>query len=207
MNLYLDNIRRLFSDKNEEIYQALLEKKDWIFQSFYCIGSFDSNRDAEDIIEGKLRFRKLYLNPDEFSDHGNYLMTEEILRQFRFLYLYKNIPDCESGDEFIIRYDFRKLNDREYMMLFPNLYPCLKKDERACSEEDDLIASMKRAMDDSLGDAVLIMGEKDLTDSCFPCRAVGEIFIPSSLNVGYRAPLRLLCAKLNIPCKEIDYDK
>lgn len=207
MNRYLNNIRRLFSDKNEEIYQALLEKKDWIFQEYYCIGSFDSNQDVEDIIDGKLRLRKLYIDPQQFSDREKLSMTEETLKQFRFLYLYRNLPKCEHSDEFVIRYDFRKLNDREYKMLFPNLYPCLSETDRDSVEEDRLVASMKRAMDDSLGDAVLIMNEQDLIDSCFPCRAVGEIFIPSSLEAGYSTPLRLLCAKLNISCKEVNYDQ
>ena len=68
MEKYLLNLRELFSQDKKIIYKALLEKKDWINKSFYVVGSLSSNEDLEDIFDNRLRFKKLYINPELKQD-------------------------------------------------------------------------------------------------------------------------------------------
>lgn len=190
MNLYLKNLRNLFSDDDKIMYRALLEKKEWINHSFFVVGSLMDNQDIEDIFDRKIRFKKLLIN-------------QEVNDNYRVLYLYDKRPETINDDEFVIKYDFSLLNEREYKMLFANFYPCLTQEDIALKEESSLVKIMKTFMRDDLGDKVIIMDNNDLISSCFPCQIISEIVIYKNLQEGYKMHLRLLCEKLHIKCLEV----
>lgn len=185
MKYYLENLRNLFCDDDSVVYKALLEKKDWINNSFYIVGSFQDNKDIEDIFEQRIRFRKLYL------EHTKY-------EAFRVLYLFDNFPETLSDDEFIIKYDFKRLTEQEFKILFANFYPCLNQEERLIEEENPQVQDMKLYMNKDLGDNVIILDQMNLKDSCFKCHVIEKIIAPKSLNAGYLVYLKLLCEKLHI---------
>ena len=114
MEKYLLNLRELFSEDKKIIYKALLEKKDWINKSFYVVGNLSTNEDLEDIFDNRIRFKRLYINPELKKD----IQDEELkqVEDFRVLYLFDNPPEIVSNDEFVIKYDFSYLLDREYKM-------------------------------------------------------------------------------------------
>ena len=201
MEKYLLNLRELFSQDKKIIYKALLEKKDWINKSFYVVGSLSTNEDLEDIFDNRLRFKKLYINPELKQD----IQDEELkqVQEFRVLYLFNNPPEVIANDEFVIKYDFSYLLDREYKMLFANFYPCLNKDEILQKEEDRFVQSMKLFMSKDLGDNVILMNNQELTSSCFYCKVIKEIQVNKNLLDGYLIQLRLACQKLNIPLVEV----
>lgn len=201
MEKYLLNLRELFSQDKKIIYKALLEKKDWINKSFYVVGSLSSNEDLEDIFDNRLRFKKLYINPELKQD----IRDEELkqVQEFRVLYLFNNPPEVIANDEFVIKYDFSYLLDREYKMLFANFYPCLNKDEILQKEEDRFVQIMKLFMSKDLGDNVILMNNQELTSSCFYCKVIKEIQVNKNLLDGYLIQLRLACQKLNIPLVEV----
>ncbi len=201
MEKYLLNLRELFSQDKKIIYKALLEKKDWINKSFYVVGSLSSNEDLEDIFDNRLRFKKLYINPELKQD----IQDEELkqVQEFRVLYLFNNPPEVIANDEFVIKYDFSYLLDREYKMLFANFYPCLNKDEILQKEEDRFVQIMKLFMSKDLGDNVILMNNQELTSSCFYCKVIKEIQVNKNLLDGYLIQLRLACQKLNIPLVEV----
>ena len=201
MEKYLLNLRELFSQDKKIIYKALLEKKDWINKSFYVVGSLSSNEDLEDIFDNRLRFKKLYINPELKQD----IQDEELkqVQEFRVLYLFNNPPEVIANDEFVIKYDFSYLLDREYKMLFANFYPCLNKDEILQKEEDRFVQIMKLFMSKDLGDNVILMNDQELTSSCFYCKVIKEIQVNKNLLDGYLIQLRLACQKLNIPLVEV----
>lgn len=203
----LQNLRQLFSDDNNIMYKAILEKKDWILKPMYVVATLSSNSDIEDIFERRLRFKKAYLDGDAFSNKESYLEAfDRFNNQFRVLYLYNEIPFVNDESDFVIEYDFRKLTDNEYKILFANFYPTLNETERKESEDDDLIYLLKQAMDDRLGDASIILDLNNLQESCFFSNVLNKIIISNHLNEGYKMHLKLLCEKLNITLKEITYD-
>lgn len=201
MEKNLLNLRELFSEDKKIIYKALLEKKDWINKSFYVVGNLSTNEDLEDIFDNKIRFKRLYINPELKKD----IQDEELkqVEDFRVLYLFDNPPEIVSNDEFVIKYDFSYLLDREYKMLFANFYPCLNKEEILQKEEDRFVQIMKLFMSKDLGDNVILMNNQELTSSCFYCKVIKEIQVNSNLLEGYLIQLRLTCQKLNIPLVEV----
>lgn len=201
MEKYLLNLRELFSEDKKIIYKALLEKKDWINKSFYVVGNLSTNEDLEDIFDNRIRFKRLYINPELKKD----IQDEELkqVEDFRVLYLFDNPPEIVSNDEFVIKYDFSYLLDREYKMLFANFYPCLNKEEILQKEEDRFVQIMKLFMSIDLGDNVILMNNQELTSSCFYCKVIKEIQVNSNLLEGYLIQLRLTCQKLNIPLVEV----
>lgn len=201
MEKYLLNLRELFSEDKKIIYKALLEKKDWINKSFYIVGNLSTNEDLEDIFDNRIRFKRLYINPELKKD----IQDEELkqVEDFRVLYLFDNPPEIVSNDEFVIKYDFSYLLDREYKMLFANFYPCLNKEEILQKEEDRFVQIMKLFMSKDLGDNVILMNNQELTSSCFYCKVIKEIQVNSNLLEGYLMQLRLTCQKLNIPLVEV----
>lgn len=201
MEKYLLNLRELFSEDKKIIYKALLEKKDWINKSFYVVGNLSTNEDLEDIFDNRVRFKRLYINPELKKD----IQDEELkqVEDFRVLYLFDNPPEIVSNDEFVIKYDFSYLLDREYKMLFANFYPCLNKEEILQKEEDRFVQIMKLFMSKDLGDNVILMNSQELTSSCFYCKVIKEIQVNSNLLEGYLIQLRLTCQKLNIPLVEV----
>ena len=201
MEKYLLNLRELFSEDKKIIYKALLEKKDWINKSFYVLGNLSTNEDLEDIFDNRIRFKRLYINPELKKD----IQDEELkqVEDFRVLYLFDNPPEIVSNDEFVIKYDFSYLLDREYKMLFANFYPCLNKEEILQKEEDRFVQIMKLFMSKDLGDNVILMNNQELTSSCFYCKVIKEIQVNSNLLEGYLIQLRLTCQKLNIPLVEV----
>lgn len=201
MEKYLLNLRELFSEDKKIIYKALLEKKDWINKSFYVVGNLSTNEDLEDIFDNRIRFKRLYINPELKKN----IQDEELkqVEDFRVLYLFDNPPEIVSNDEFVIKYDFSYLLDREYKMLFANFYPCLNKEEILQKEEDRFVQIMKLFMSKDLGDNVILMNNQELTSSCFYCKVIKEIQVNSNLLEGYLIQLRLTCQKLNIPLVEV----
>ena len=170
MEKNLLNLRELFSEDKKIIYKALLEKKDWINKSFYVVGNLSTNEDLEDIFDNRIRFKRLYINPELKKD----IQDEELkqVEDFRVLYLFDNPPEIVSNDEFVIKYDFSYLLDREYKMLFANFYPCLNKEEILQKEEDRFVQIMKLFMSKDLGDNVILMNNQELTSSCFYCKVI-----------------------------------
>lgn len=201
MEKNLLNLRELFSEDKKIIYKALLEKKDWINKSFYVVGNLSTNEDLEDIFDNRIRFKRLYINPELKKD----IQDEELkqVEDFRVLYLFDNPPEIVSNDEFVIKYDFSYLLDREYKMLFANFYSCLNKEEILQKEEDRFVQIMKLFMSKDLGDNVILMNNQELTSSCFYCKVIKEIQVNSNLLEGYLIQLRLTCQKLNIPLVEV----
>lgn len=201
MEKNLLNLRELFSEDKKIIYKALLEKKDWINKSFYVVGNLSTNEDLEDIFDNRIRFKRLYINSELKKD----IQDEELkqVEDFRVLYLFDNPPEIVSNDEFVIKYDFSYLLDREYKMLFANFYPCLNKEEILQKEEDRFVQIMKLFMSKDLGDNVILMNNQELTSSCFYCKVIKEIQVNSNLLEGYLIQLRLTCQKLNIPLVEV----
>ena len=199
MERFFNNLINLFSDDNQVMYRALLEKKDWILSKFYIIATLENDCDFEDIIEGRIRFKKVLIDPNIFTDKELYKECDSLfLNQYRCLYLYNQIPDVESDEDFIICFDFNYVDNESYKILFPNFYPCFYRDYLIKSTGIKEADILKGAMDKALGDNVIILSNDNLDNSTFKCNVVSEIIVPNTLKSGYKTALSLLCSKLDI---------
>ena len=193
MKIDLINLRNLYSNDDKIVLSAINEKKDWINQNFYLILSLVNSQDIADLFDGKLRFKKLYIDPS-LCKNDEFEKINKEFEKFRVLYLYDTIPDIIDENEFVLKINFQKLSHREYMMLFANFYHCLSKKEILIEE---------KAMVKDLGDNVIIMDEENLVNSCFSCRVEEEIIYNDNLNKGYLSYLSLTCEKLHISMRKI----
>lgn len=202
MKIDLINLRNLYSNDDKIVLTAINEKKDWINQNFYLILSLVNSQDIADLFDGKLRFKKLYIDPS-LCKNDEFEKINKEFEKFRVLYLYDTIPDIIDENEFVLKINFQKLSHREYMMLFANFYHCLSKKEILIEEDNNLINLLKKAMVKDLGDNVIIMDEENLVNSCFSCRVEEEIIYNDNLNKGYLSYLSLTCEKLHISMRKI----
>lgn len=202
MNKYLSNFNKLFSDNDQDVYQAVLEKKDWILNRYYIIGTYSNNTYIEDCFEGRLRFSKLMINSSLFDFNGQ--ITEEknkiFNERYRVCYLNNNLPELDDVNDFIIEINFNKLNDSQYRELFANFYPCLdEKEIKKAYRGNDLLLAMNK----NIGDNVLIMDIFNLIDGCYNCRVIESIFIHRNADLEIKALFRKMCDNLNINYGEI----
>ncbi len=118
----LQNMMMLYSESDSEVYQALLNKKDWINNVYYVKGHLDTKEDSrkrihylfiEALLDDVLLFR--LLNKNDVHDYRLDIWNE----QYRILDLYEKRPhDCP----FAVAYDFSNLDRQAYNMLMPNFY-------------------------------------------------------------------------------------
>lgn len=198
MNRYLENFYDLFSEDSSVSYRALLKKKDWLTERcFYLVCTLEDTRDVEDLFDGLLRFRRLYVNPERFAGNESLYqrVSEAFDRCFRVLYLSEELPEL-GREEFAVRLDFRKLSDGEYRRLFANFYPCIPDKEIPLPKGEEAVQLLPLAMDEALGDAVLILDVSELKESCFSCRVVSALIAPSSAPAEYLLPLERTAASL-----------
>ena len=204
MNKYLENFYRLYSEDDKVVYQAVLEKRNWILKEFFIVCSLVDNRDIEDILDGNLRFRKLYVNPNLFNGDNEKckLVNDAFNSQLKVLYLWEKIPFCEE-DEFIVKLDFKKLDDLMYKRLFANFFPCFKTKEIPIPQSEEIDQIIPVAMENSLGDAVIVLDDDQLIDNCLNVRVISEIIVPSSLNEGFIPYLQQISKAINVTLRRL----
>lgn len=169
MNKFLKNFYNLYSEDNQVCYKAILEKKDWLFQTLYIPIHF-----KETIEDGKSLYLELYGLLDssfEFSkleyskDIFGSLDLEKVLKitsnfneKFRFLKLINKIPSSFEEDTFYVEVNMPKMEDKVYKELVANFYPCLSKEELELTfNENDDLELLKLAMIGDINEWVLIL--------------------------------------------------
>lgn len=207
MNCYIKNFFDLFSDDENILYQALIEKKDWILKEFYLVFNFENVEDLDAIAQGHLRFKKLLIDPNIFSGDNKKtsLINEKFNENYRVLYLDDAMPVFDSENEFCIKFDFNKLSDREYKILFANFYPCV--DEKVIIENyhGDEMSLLMLSMNRLIGDNVLIMDKTYLTEKDeFACNVVSKVIYNSKLQERFKTVLMSLKDLLCIDFEEVE---
>ncbi len=204
MNEYIKNFYQLFSEDDNEVYQALILKKDWILHSFYLICSLDSKNDIEDILQGRIKFKKLMINPYLYDDNQELTLKNSNLfnDKYRVLYLNETKPIIDGKREFILKLDFNKLMDNEYKLLFANFYPTIEEEIIKKELTDDEKSLILSAMDRGLGENVIIIDKQYLKDDYLYIHLEEEIIFSSILEDKFKEVLKQLSKILSIKYKE-----
>jgi len=206
MNCYIKNFFDLFSDDEKVLYQALIQKKDWILKEFYIVFNFENAGELEAIAQGHLHFKKLLIDPNLFDGNNDKatLMSESFNRNYRVIYLNDEMPFFDSENEFCIKFDFNKLSDREYKILFANFYPCVDEKVIIDNYHEDDASLLLLSMNNFIGDNVLIMDKTYLTDNDeFACNVVSKVIYNSKLQDRFKAVLISLKDVLHIDLEEV----
>ena len=174
MNKYLDNFNRLFSDDDKIVYQAILEKKDWIFSPLYWPGNLDISLDEQ----GKKHFKfleSLFDNVILFKKSKN-----ELARNFRYVKFLTSIINEEEA-MFYIEYDFTRIDEKGYRAVVANYYPCLNEEELHIDySSKDTKEVLKTMMIGENNESVIILDENALINDAFFAPIIRKIFVNES---------------------------
>ncbi len=163
MNQNLLNFKNLFSDDKKIVYQAILEKKDWINDVFYSDYSF-----AKKIENGKEIYEDLFslLN-------NSLLLKDDKSENFAYRYFNKTKKYVKKEGHFLVGYDFSKLDIDSYKELFANFYPCIKQSDFV-EFNDDIQNQLEKIMI-SDEDYVLILDKNNLFNNGYPIKVLCKI--------------------------------
>ena len=208
MNKYLENFYNLYSDDDQTVYKAVLDKQTWLNKEFYLIMQLSNNSDLEDLFERRLRFKRLYLNPGFFSgDDELYKEANQYFNDnFRVLYLFDEMPSIDERYEFIIKIDFRKLPISSYRMLFSNYFPCIDQREIPEVKDSSLESLFPLSMNKELGDGVIILDNNALIDNTFPANVLSEIIMGAHMNDGFEVYLKKASEALGVNFRRLKKD-
>lgn len=161
MHKYLDNYYRLFSENDQEVYKAVLEKKDWILVPLFLPGDLTMEKDEggnnhffalEALFNDVLLFKKL---------------DDERLKNFRYIKFKKNLSG-NNHPHFYIEYDFNKIDQKGYQTVVANFYHCLNKKELEIQKESsDVKELLKLFMIGEENEAVIVLDESNLLNNAF----------------------------------------
>lgn len=173
MNKYLDNFNRLFSDDDKIVYQAILEKKDWICRPLYLLGNLDITIDEQ----GKKHFKfleSLFDNVILFKKSKN-----ELASNFRYVKFLTSIINEEGM--FYIEYDFTRIDEKGYRAVVANYYPCLNEEELHIDySSKDTKEVLKTMMIGENNESVIILDENALINDAFFAPIIRKIFVKES---------------------------
>lgn len=171
LNGYLDNLNRLFSDDDAVSFQALLEKKNWLFRKLFVPIRFDREEIDGEVVYPEIHalsdsafvFKKLDYDRTLFSaiEYDRALkLIGDFNAEYRFLYL-KDYPDF-GEEELYAEADMKRIDERAYRELVGNFYPCFVNPEEAGLVFDSRpVELLKLAMVRKNG-YVLILGKESL---------------------------------------------
>ena len=182
MNPILKNLEDLFSEDKKIVYQALNNKRDDILHSFYLL----LNNDEETLNllkDGYLPFTKLFINPSLVNKEIYNQVFDAFNNNFRVCYFYKNLDvSYLASDQIIVKVNFKDLDKASYLVTFPNFYQTLPAKEITLNNNLTTIDLIKLALDDNLGDYVLIMDASLTKNNRFYLPFCEEVYFPADFD-------------------------
>ena len=173
MNKYLDNFNRLFSDDDKVVYQAILEKKDWLFHPLYLSGNLDITLDEQ----GKKHFKfleSLFDNVILFKKSKN-----ELANNFRYVKFSNDLSNEEAL--FFIEYDFTRIDEKGYHAIVANYYPCLSEEELHIDYSSKSVKEvLKTMMIGENNESVIILDQSALINDAFFAPIIRKVFVKES---------------------------
>ena len=138
------NFINLFSNDKKVIYSALVEKKDWILRNYYIELDFKSEN-----VDGREIYPKIfaildggvYFTPCKLEDEKEDMLVS--LTSYLDLFEKEYIPFNKGC--FYVGLSFKRIDDKVYKELFPNIYPKFNEGEFKRTD-DNLINCAKRKL-------------------------------------------------------------
>lgn len=195
MHKYLDNFNRLFDEDDNIVYQAILEKKDWILVPLYLQGDLSISLDAN----GQKHFYFL----ESLFDDTIIFKKLETLQDNNFRYA-KFKTKIDNQALFYIEYDFRLIDDKGYQSLVANFYPCLSKKDLNINEESTEVKEiLKQYMIGQEDERVIILDKNALLNERFFAPVIKRILVQKKAPQEVREVLEALANEKKIEIKEI----
>lgn len=210
MNKFLKNFKDLYSDDDNVVYQALLEKKDWILQDLYMPGdltitvSEDGSKHfkmLEDLVNDSI-----LLDSYPFMDNI-YKGMNEGFKNLRYKVFFKNIKKNRTN-LFWVKYDFASITKSNYQRLVANYYPRLKEEELEIGTSDfaSLLDAMKVLMIGDEDESIIILHTDDLSDQYMEAPKIKTIVVHSSAAKEIKEALKQVAKAKNCEYEEANYE-
>ncbi len=210
MNKYLKNFYNLYSLDDKVCYQAILEKKDWIFKKLYVPITFiceeKNNKtiypEIYSLLDKAFYFKKLGYEKELF-DKVNYNVTFELINKFnskfRYLNLLDNIDFTFDKDVFFAEIDPFSMDDQVYKNLVANFYPCFNSTQELELKYDssDQLEIIKLAMFQKRG-YVLILSNEVLLNNCLYLPIIKKIHYLNKMDKEKINLIREICKQINV---------
>ncbi len=208
MNEYVDNFLRLYSDKQEEVYQAFLEKKEWILNQFYVPGDFEieskaNNEEGFALLEAVLEDCLLF-NPYKFVSNNEDVMA--VFNSYLNLVVYKEMKKNKQP-YFWIKYDFSLMDKESYNALAANIYPRLAEEELDIDGDFlKLTECLKLMMIGEEHEHIIIVSKSATKNNRVKAPKLLEFIVHKEAPVEVKETLKKLALLKNAIYKEADYE-
>ena len=210
MNKYLKNFYNLYSLDDKVCYQAILEKKDWIFRKLYVPITFISEEkdnktiypEIYSLLDRAFYFKKLGYENELFSS-VNYEVAFELINEFNSKFRYLNLLDkidfSFDKDVFFAEIDPFSMDDQIYKNLVANFYPCFDSTRELELKYDssNQLEILKLAMFQKHG-FVLILSNDALLNNCLYLPIIKKIHYYNKMDKEKINSIREICKQLDI---------
>lgn len=220
MNKYILNFYDLHSPKDEIVYRAVLEKKDWMFRKlfFECdfreleVDGVVTYPDLFGLMDQSFVFHKLNLNPSNFEKHEKDIkrINTAFNAKYRIRYCSEKIVKRNNNSSFYVEMDFSKLDKKAYNDLVCNFFPCVSniKDLDLFFDENNEVDLLKYPMIGEDGNWVFILDANLLVnDRCYMQNCLKKIHYDSSMLDEEKIKTLKEIADANLIEAEDYYDK
>ncbi len=209
MNYFLINLYKLYSFDDSVSYQAILEKKNWMFQKLYVPISFKAK-----IVNQKDIYEELYALIDQAfvfkslsyqkSKYGNYdskkvkKMIDIFNQNYSYLYLTNVIDFDTEKDIFYAEIDLSKISQETYKILVANFFPCLKEEELEIKLDlTSIVEILKLAMLNEKGFVFILENDKLLDKKLF-LPVIKKLHYQSNLDQEKVETIEEIARRLNV---------
>ena len=215
MNPFIRNFTQLFSNNQNEVYKAILIKKDWMFKKLYFPVTFDfvleegkeMYYDLYSLVDQSILFKKVTLDDALFLESKeNKQEIEDIINQnFRVAYCYENIPS-NTNNTFYVEMDFNLIEKQVYHELVANFYPCIDevKDLELEYNKDNIVDLLKYPMYGEYKKWVFILPIDKLLNDKYYLPIMKKIwYSKNNLTKEQIEAIEVIAEKLEIKCEEL----
>lgn len=207
------NLECLYYGTNEEVINALNEKRTWLDKKYIVEGDINYSFDEEnkkhfDLIEaiysGALLFSYPTLNEldieDKYKDEINTLTSD-----LRILKL-KDKIDLSSGAPFYLEYNFALSDLSTFRTLFPNFYRYIAPEEILSTIDFnhlDICDAIKCLIYSKTPSNSIILSKTQLINDRFPCSFLTKIYMRDDIDNELKITLLEVAKKFNLEVEEI----
>lgn len=213
MNKILENFYKLYSLDNNICYQALIEKKDWIFRKLFVFISFDKKIEVGNdtypelfaLMDSSLIFKKLDYQKEIFGDLNLQFclsLINKFNEDYRFINLYDHI-DKTMEDGFFVELNPNIMDEKAYKELVANFYPKMSKEELELKYTEEMLEILKLAMVGNRG-FCLILSKESLLNDRYYLPIFKKIYFSKYLNLDQKEAIKEISNNLGVDFYEYD---
>lgn len=209
MNYFLANLYKLYSPDDSVSYQAILEKKNWMFQKLYVPISFkakiinqkDIYEELYALIDQAFVFKSLNYQKNKFGNFDSKKikkMIDVFNQNYSYLYLTNMLDFDKEKDIFYAEIDLSQIGQEVYRILVANFFPCLKEEDLEIKLDlTSIVEIIKLAMLNEKGFVFILENDKLLDKKLF-LPVVKKLHYKSSLEQEKIDTIEEIGRKLNV---------